>query len=150
MKKMFIAIICFSYLQTKAQLRLGIQGGYSISTFFRSNSTTKFSYNGTYSNSTSGNYHAGLLTELKLKQKLFFESGLAVSSKGTNLHYQSTFDTSLRNIQLVYLQIPVNLIYKWNMCKRTNAFCGGGMYAAHSIWGGESGHGYSRSGHFFI
>jgi hypothetical protein len=147
MRILFLAAFSFICLCTKAQLQLGIQGGYNHPRF---SPATSIGTIYTYTTSPFRGFQAGIVAEKKLSQNLLLRSGLMVNGKGTRLKRVSSFDTSSRFIELHYLEVPVSFVRQWKAGKRLFAFAGAGGYAARAIRGVEKGEGKTLSRPFFI
>jgi len=142
---------CFWCIFAQAQIRLGLQGGYSRVTWTSVNATSSASGD-LYANTTSGlsGFQAGIVTEVSLSAKLVLRPGLFVSGKGTTLNRQSYFDTSSRAIWIQYVEVPVTLVYQVSLGKKATGFVGGGLYAARAFNGVEKGESRTFSGESLI
>jgi OOP family OmpA-OmpF porin len=134
-------VMCF-WCVTKAQFSIALVAGPQANSV-----TPAFTL---YPDSTSGynvSKHIGLNlglianTSLNKKQNLFFQTGFLYSAKGSQVIQQ--FDTSLvnlsdgkkhllqatTNLKINYIDIPVNLLYKYPLKGKTKLLLGGGLQA---------------------
>jgi hypothetical protein len=147
MRIFLLATFSLACLSTKAQLQLGIQGGYNQPWF---SPTTSINTNYTYTTSPFRGFQVGIYAEKKLSRNWLLRSGLLIDGKGTRLKRTSSFDTTSRFIELHYLEVPVSFVRQWKVGKRLFAFVGAGGYVATAIRGVEKGEGKSFGGPFFI
>ena len=136
----FLVCIC---IFTKAQFSVALVAGPQINSV-----TPAFSLHPD-SNSTSHiSKHTGLNvgfignTSLNKKQTFFFQTGFLYSAKGSQVFQQ--FDTSVvnlsdgkkhfleatTNLKINYIDIPVNLLYKYPLKGKTKLLLGGGVQAS--------------------
>lgn len=141
MKTFLLSLLCFLYLGSSAQIRLGIQTGLTHATFVPIKPTDKDASEYVRSSYTT-NLEGGIKAELHIKKSLFLQSGLLNTSKGAHL-IRSELDLDIdkedENIFLSYIQLPVDIVYKRVLSKNVNVFAGAGVYGAYGIWGTESG-----------
>jgi len=136
-----LLLIFFTNNKVAAQVELGLQAGIALPKF----SPGKYVANGYYNSMSTSyyiGYNFGVVSNIKLSKKLSLQPAVLISSDGTRMDAVfSYFDTSSRRMQLIYLKIPVNMVYKWAINKKHYAFAGGGLYVARGLWGAEVGHG---------
>jgi outer membrane protein with beta-barrel domain len=151
MRVLILLFLSFWYTSGQAQIRLGVEGGYSRVTWTSINATPGASGD-LYANTTSGlsGFRAGIVAEVSLSAKLLLRPALFVSGKGTTFNRQSYFDTSTRAIWIQYVEVPVTLIYQVRLSKRITGFVGGGLYAAEAFNGVEKGESRTFSGESLI
>ncbi len=120
MKKTILLVLSltFFFIATKAQTRLGLKGGLNLANV----SVTSGAISATPESLTS--FHAGVLLETRLTDKLLLQPNLLFSQKG----YRSGADTEAK---VNYIEIPVNLLYEANK----DFTVGVGIYAAHALSG---------------
>jgi len=144
---LFVTSFCFA---SKAQFSVAIVGGpqvNSVSPAFSLNADTA----STFSKSKHTGINLGFVANsvLNKKQTLFFRAGVLYSAKGS--YVIQNFDTS--NINLVdgekyflqtttklkinYIDIPVNLLYKFPLKGKTKFLLGGGVQAS-SFYSGST------------
>ncbi len=148
MRIFLLAAFSLACLPSKAQLQIGVQGGYNHAWF---SPATSISTNYKYTTSPFRGFQVGINAEKKLSQNWHLRSALLLNGKGTRLKSESSFDdTSSRFIELHYLEVPVSLVRQWKAGKHLFAFVGAGGYIARAIRGVEKGEGKSFGGPFFI
>ena len=140
MKTIFLFVCCCSVIYSFGQIKLGIQCGYNNSTFspqtgwIKTNSLNKF--------------QAGLATEIKLKKNFFLQSGLLVSGKGSHVENNSFSDAgSITDVSLYYLQLPLNIQFKYPLNRNIKLVGGAGLYGSMGISGTEKGEAYTIEGY---
>lgn len=83
-------------------------------------------------------WHAGLIVDIHLVKGLYIQPQLLVSTKGgdiINVTHQTSVDKSeVYKTSLVYLEMPVNLLYKFPLGKGKLAV-GAGVYCARALSG---------------
>ena len=144
MRKIILSpiLVCVCIV-TKAQFSVALVAGPQINSV-----TPAFSLhpdsNSTYNNSKHTGINLGLLanTSLNKKQTLFFQTGFLYSAKGSQVVQE--FDTSLvtlsdgekhflqatTNLKVNYIDIPVNLLFKYPLKGKTKFLVGGGLQAS--------------------
>lgn len=114
-------IACTFFVQIVSAQTFGIKGGINFA-------------NMTYSGSgVSGSetwmtgFHLGLVADFKLQEQLYFNTGLLYSMKGAG------------SDALSYLEIPLNVAYKFSTNKTSDFFIQSGPYLAYdvTIFGGS-------------
>ena len=140
-KKIQFLLFCLSgFLSLQAQVKLGGEIGFHSASVLEKNNipgwdTTTKNY---YSSKTG--LHAGILLEIPLSSRFYFQPGLNYSSKGRNYakYYDST-GTALTDsvyakskLQLGYMEIPLYFTYKipLSRSRNNNFFIGAGPYFA--------------------
>ena len=134
MKKslLFAAILLISSKFSFAQLRLAIAGGGHTATINETNSLPNWNASN-YSGRTGA--HFGFLADLQLgpRSKFYAQPGVMFYNKGRK--FFSSYDTtvydyfSIDQKQFInYIDIPLNLVYKFPIGGKTKFFLGGGPY----------------------
>lgn len=146
MKKMAGALVfcCFLFIiNGKAQLRTAIAGGAQISSVPGNSNTQWDTLNHSYS-SRKG-FHIGLLAEAPFfkSSSLYFRTGMIYINKGRN--YSSSFDTASSALKGVngsqfvnYMEVPVNILFKKDLGKKSRLVIGGGPYISFLFSGKEA------------
>lgn len=145
MKALYIGIFIFITHFSNAQMKIGARVGYNHSKFTK----TKFSpdpIEASYETSWFRGFNLGAVTEIKIANDLYLQSGVILQGKGTHLNFESSFDTSSRFIELHYLELPVSLELKTEWRKNMKVITSLGLYGSKSIRGVEKGGGTSYSG----
>ncbi|MES2653342.1 MAG: outer membrane beta-barrel protein [Bacteroidota bacterium] len=140
MMKKFLIIITLLTVSTglmaqKAQL--GVKMGVNLPSL---QPRTGFSPGSEYK--TSAKFLLGLTVDFKVGESTTLQSGLLFSTKGNkSVEQQNSISygypvpyTTERNLNISYLEVPINLIYKKEV-KMGTAYLGGGPYAAYAISG---------------
>jgi hypothetical protein len=80
--------------------------------------------------------HITGFTEVQLTERLFMQPGISLQGKGVSTDSGIQNDAWQRT-NLTYVEIPINLLYKFAKTSRGNFFIGGGPYAGLGISGKE-------------
>jgi len=136
-----VLIICGVY-SAQAQLKVAIEGGAHLSSVPGNNNPGWDTVNYRYSTRTG--YHMGLLVDLAFSRtsKFHLQSGMNFSNKGRN--FSITYDSGTSNITKIealqyvnYMEMPLNLVFKVKLGKKSNMIFGAGPYAAFLYNGRE-------------
>jgi hypothetical protein len=144
-----LLFLCLWCIYAQAQIRLGVQGGYSRVKWASINATSSY-LPLSYSTSALSGFQTGVVAEVNLSDKLFLRPSLFVSGKGTTLDRLSWFDTSSRGIWLQYVEVPITLVYQVRLSRKVTGFAGGGLYAAQAFSGTEKGEEKTSTGEYGI
>lgn len=132
-----------------AQLRLGVQGGFSMAKFLpvdkRESPLPQSHKAGWYRGG-----QIGVVVEGHLSKAISIRSGFFISGKGTVMNSENTHDTSKRNIELHYLELPLIFTYKMKLSETSLVLAGAGLYVAKAVRGIETGKGNSIPGPYYI
>jgi hypothetical protein len=89
---------------------------------------------------TLASFNAGVIADLPLASVLSLQTGLQLSGKGAKANYY--FDDNNRNDNYVkskfnplYLELPVNLVFKFPVADNARFFVGAGPYVAMGLGG---------------
>ena len=154
MKKhlLFAAILLISSQISFAQLRIALAGGGHTSTINETNSLPNWS-EANYSGRTGA--HFGFIADLQLgpNSKFYAQPGVMFHNKGRK--FFSTYDTAIYSYSSIdqkqfinYVDIPLNLVYKFPLGGRTKLFFGGGPYLSFFYNGLEKTETYLKSGKY--
>ncbi|MEO6327629.1 MAG: porin family protein [Ginsengibacter sp.] len=132
MKKLLIAVLCFSSL-SKAKSQVYIQGGLNLANI------TKTSSGQTEQNNILTTFNAGISGRFNLSKTIDLETGLLFTGKGAKAETFFGTNTSDNYVKTklnpFYLEVPLNLILRIPLQKKTNLFFHAGPYAAMGIAG---------------
>lgn len=132
MKKLIIAVICIGGLP-QAYSQVYLQGGINLA-----NITTTTSGK-TENNNVLTTFNAGILGRLNLSTTIDIETGLLFTGKGSKAEtfFGANKDDNYIKTQLnpLYLEVPLNLILRVPLEKRTNIFFNAGPYIAMGVAG---------------
>jgi hypothetical protein len=136
MKKLFLGLACFISAHSFAQVKFGIEAGYNAASYNLAQVP-----DADYGNipASVGTFNAGILSEIPLSKKIFlqpallyFSNGTVIDGLGDEANYASYSHTS---IQVYYLRLPVNMVYKLKLAKGVHFLAGAGLYAARGLSG---------------
>ena len=149
MRILLLLFTCFWCIFAQAQIRLGLQGGYSRVKWTSINATSSV-LPLSYTTCALSGFQTGLVAEFNLWNRLCLRPALFVSGKGTTLNRQSWFDTSSRGIWLQYVEVPVTLVYQVILSRKVTGFVGAGLYVAQAFSGIEKGEEKTGTGEYGI
>jgi hypothetical protein len=139
---MLVSLFMALGITANAQLNWGVKAGLNVSTFsgledvFEGDSYS--SYSEFYSNKAG--FHIGINVQYMLTPQLGIESGLYYSMLGVkckysvkdNFHFNFEGEATLAPS---YLQLPVSLLYKFNLGQDLSLYPSVGLYAGYGIGG---------------
>lgn len=144
-----LVTFCFSFFLSQAQLRIAIVGGIHQSEVKEENNLPGWdTLQRNYSGRTGA--HIGFMADLRFSERsnFYFQPGVLFTTKGRK--YQSALQDSTvvftrpllpdsivntyyienRKQFLNYVDIPMNIVYKLRLGKKTSFFLGGGPYVS--------------------
>jgi hypothetical protein len=83
--------------------------------------------------------HIGAVADFKLSKRLYFNTGLLYSLKGAKVE-----ETQLSVYRIEYLEMPLNLAYKFPLTEKSDFFIQTGPYLAYGFNGTEETRGESQ------
>ena len=150
MKQLLLLLfISFCSSPLSAQLRLGVQGGVNMAKFIpvgkREGPLPQSHKTGWYRGG-----QIGVGAEGRISKAISVRAGLFINGKGTVMNSVNTHDTSKRNIELHYLELPLIFTYKKKLSETSLVLAGAGLYLARGVRGVETGKGNSFSGTYYV
>lgn len=115
-------MLLFGATQVNAQVTFGIKGGLNASKFVYKEDGTSFN-----AYALTG-FHIGVTAEAPLTEKLFIQPAFLFSAKGGKLSENEGLADD-EKYRFMYVEIPVNLLYKYSLSDDINAFGYAGPYA---------------------
>jgi outer membrane protein OmpA-like peptidoglycan-associated protein len=141
--RLIISLVLLSPLFSPAQLRVAITGGGHQSTVIESNDLPNWNeIKNNYSARTGA--HFGFVADIPfgLTSKFLFQPGVLFFNKGRK--YAETFDTTTSSVFTIdaeqyinYIDLPLHIVYKLNLGKKTKFIIGGGPYVSFFYTGKE-------------
>jgi hypothetical protein len=135
MKKLIVVLLFIFFIsQVNSQTsktEVLIEAGYNSAQF----TSIKSSGLGIQSEKINS-FNAGLRINKPLKKNFYLQTGLSLSGKGGKTEmsgYVWFYEKDTTNA--IYLELPVNIIYKMKISKSIHFFVGAGMYGAMGIAG---------------
>jgi len=123
-----IGVITFT-IASQAQLKLGIKAGAGLS-----NQRINVTEGSIYSSENFKGYHAGIISDLHLGGNFYLQPQVLFSQKGVTLLHTNGHDAQLK---MSYLEVPVNLLYKFNLpCGKI--FLGAGGAFSYAVAGKQT------------
>jgi hypothetical protein len=131
--KCFSLIIAIALISTYAQAQnaasFGIHGGVNFQ-----NINGKDFLGNSLENDLVPRFNAGINVAVPVAPDFYIQPGLGYATKGTKGDYQFLEQTVTREVNLGYLELPVNLVYK-PLLGTGNLVLGFGPYAGYAING---------------
>jgi hypothetical protein len=156
MKRILTSSLWLISITSFAQIKLNVVAGYNevnltnVGKLPFTDYSYQFYHTAFYRYSSINSYHTGVAAEIPLGAHWSLEPALLYFGNGTDLNYSlSTFGGSyFQNtiINLYYLRLPVNLLYKIGSLKAFQFFAGAGFYWSRGLWGREKGEDSSFTG----
>lgn len=133
-KPIILAAFVLMAIASQAQVRVGIRGGFNASNYARTDDITDTT---TVANSTLGSFNVGLVLDMPFSKNFSLQPGLIVSGKGAKQEYNSSGFRSEGKINPMYLEIPVNLLFRVDVAG-IGIYANGGPYLGFGIGGKKS------------
>lgn len=132
MKKLLAIALCAGIFTT-AKSQVYVQGGVNLANITKTNSGA------TEKNNLLTTFNAGILGRFNLSTIFDLETGLLLDGRGSkaNTYFTSATDDNYVKAKFnpLYLEVPLNLIFRVPLDKNTNVFFNAGPYAAMGIAG---------------
>ncbi len=131
LKLILLLLLSFFVFTSNAQT-FGVKGGLNLASL-------SFSEDVDNSIKSLLGVHVGPVAEFELQEGLYFNTGLLFSLKGAKMKYgEESASTSLN-----YLEIPLNVAYKFSTGEKSKFFAQAGPYLGYALsgktkYGGES------------
>jgi hypothetical protein len=126
MKKLFCAIVAvFVVVSANAQVKFGVKAGIDFSKIGISASGMSVS------TSSSTGFNAGFIAEIPVATSFFIQPGLSIVQKGGVI----PVDNYEASIKPIYLELPVNAMYKFALGESAKFLIFAGPYLAYGIGG---------------
>ena len=116
------------HLSAQQRTRLTLKTGLNLS--WQSNSLNGYAVSPLIST------HLTALTEVQLAKRLFLQPGMSLQGKGLKTMDSGTGESNGR-VNMMYLEIPFNLLYKFTLPNLGRMNIGAGPYAALGLTGKE-------------
>lgn len=122
-KLVFLLLLGLLVQNVNAQ-KFGIKGGLNLASMSFSEDM------GTSVKSMLG-FHIGPVAEIEIQESLFFNTGVLYSMKGAKMDYGSEDASTILN----YLEIPLNVAYKFSVGDKSDLFVQAGPYVGYALSG---------------
>jgi hypothetical protein len=124
----------------RRSIRFGVKGGVNFSTFSGLDKTfdlinkkPEINYESEYKIA----FHAGLMCRIDLSNRFFCQPELLVSLQGDKGKKEEELKKESFEDDLLYLQLPVRLVYKLTIVPGWDMLLGAGPYLAYGIYGSK-------------
>lgn len=115
-----------------AQVRLGVKGGVNFPNMrFEPRDQTQ----GTPDVHSRFSLHGGVLLDVEFASQLAIQTGALLSGKGSKVVYDNPFGSFTNKLRPVYIEVPVNLLFKPWITYGMRLYMGGGPYIGFGIGG---------------
>ena len=150
LKRKMILLFAFVAISTSiiAQVRPGLKVGYNLSGVMATYLGDKSPEELKKTAGDPGNFHmksgfqAGLIADCPINDVLAIQPGARFALQGFADKYTSNGDV-IRTFSLYYLQVPVNVQFRWNVYEDTNVLFQAGPYVGVGLFGRQS---FNRKG----
>jgi hypothetical protein len=122
--KFFLLVVFALYVQIANAQKFGVKGGVDFA-HVNTNYFGGISHTG---------FHIGLVAEFKLNKSLYFNTGLLYSSIGSKAEGMEIIPT----YKIDYLEIPLNLAYKFPLDEKCDFFIQTGPYLSYGFGSTEA------------
>jgi len=130
-----LAILLFSGGGAFAQVRFGIKGGLNLADM---KYEAKDQTNGAPDANSLSTFNAGVIVDIPLISGLAIQPGLMVEGKGSKVEYSGALGSFTQKTNPIYLEVPVNVLFKPSIGAHTKLYFGLGPYVAMGIAGKSS------------
>lgn len=141
-----IAIVLFSTLASSAQVRFGIKGGLNLADM---KYEPKDQTDGTPDANSLSSFNAGVIVDIPLVAGLAIQPGLMVEGKGSKVEYSGSIGSFTQKTNPIYLELPVNVLFKPTIGANTKLYFGLGPYVAMGIAGKTSSNAQASIGSYY-
>jgi hypothetical protein len=147
MKKILVIVVAFIgfSLSANAQFNIGVKGGLNVSSFSGLNemSVNKNDMSESLEQSSRAGFHLGVNVQYMFTPQIGVESGLFYSRLGakiTSKYAENSYDTFFRVEEEItanpsYLQLPLSVLYKFNLGQGFYLYPSVGLYVGCGIGG---------------
>ncbi|MBC7381871.1 MAG: PorT family protein [Bacteroidia bacterium] len=115
--------------QAQKKVSVGISAGVNLQ-----NITGKDPLDNDMSNSVVARFNGGLKVNFKFAEDFYLQSGILFASKGAKMSTMYLNQLTVQNINLNYIEVPLNFVYK-PLVGSGHLLLGFGPYAAYAISG---------------
>ena len=133
MSLLSMALLVFPTTQSQAQARIGIKGGINFANMkYEPRDQTE----GVPDLNSFTSYHIGAVVDLPLAVGLSLQPGILLNSVGTKMEYNSdALGKYTMAVNPVYIDVPVNLLFKPEIGPGTKLYVGLGPYIGFGVGG---------------
>lgn len=120
-------------VSAQSKVRFGLKGGVN---FADMKYEPKDNTNGMPNSNSLTSYHIGLVADMPLTGFLSVQPGVMLNSIGTKAEYKnSTLGDYTMKVNPVYVDIPVNLLFKAGIGDNSKFYIGAGPYLGYGVSG---------------
>lgn len=153
-KKLWTFALCLLFLtaafvpsqKAHAQAKFGIKAGINFADL---KYEPKDQTNGTPDANSLTSFHAGIIADLPLTEGLALQPGVMLSGKGSKVEYSGVLGTYTKEINPLYIEVPVNILFKPQIGTGTKLYFGLGPYFGFGIAGKANFSGETPAGDFY-
>lgn len=130
---LLFVIAPFEKTSAQSQIRLGVKGGVN---FADMKYEPKDNTNGVPDGKSLVSYHVGVIVDVPIADFVSIQPGLMLNSIGSKREYKSTtLGNYTMKVNPIYLDVPVNVLFKAKMGEGTKLYVGAGPYLGYGISG---------------
>lgn len=129
-----------------SQIRFGVKGGLNLADM---KYEPKDQTNGTPDANSLSSFNAGVIIDIPLVTGLALQPGLMLEGKGSKLEYSGSLGTFTQKTNPIYVEVPVNVLFKPAIGQHTKLYFGLGPYVAMGIAGRVSSNAEASIGSFY-
>lgn len=136
MKRMFLTLIGgIAITAAFSQVRLGVEAGLNLANQHVKASVGGFSAGQT--GNTIASFHLGFVADAEIAKNLYVRPKLLLSGKGSRFKNTSSTPGVGSNVTFrpYYLELPINVVYKYPLSNHMKVFAGFGPNFAFGIFG---------------
>lgn len=127
-----VSFLFLSVGKTYAQAKLGIKGGINFANMkYEPQDGTE----GVPDANSFTSYHIGLIADLPIAMGLSIQPGAILNSKGSKVEFHSDILNYTKTVNPVYIDVPVNLMFKPQIGENTKLYVGIGPYFGFGVGG---------------
>src|SRR5689334_10128127 len=129
MKKFVLSVVAVVAMSavSNAQVRIGVMGGLN-----EEDQKINVTEGSIYGNGKFKSYHAGAISEMKIGGNFYLQPQVLFSRKGAA--YTNVASGKETKVRINYVQLPVNVVYKFNL-PFGKLFAGAGGAFSYAIGG---------------
>ncbi len=127
-----ISFLILPYEKAQAQARIGIKGGINFANMkYEPQDQTE----GVPDANSFTSYHVGLIADLPIAMGLSLQPGIMLNSKGSKFEYNSDVVDFTKIVNPIYIDVPVNVLFKPQLGDHTKFYVGLGPYIGFGVGG---------------
>lgn len=131
-KLLVFSLLLFAGTSAFSQIRVGLKGGLNLADM---KYEPKDQTSGTPDARSLLSFHAGLIVDVPLVQGLALQPGIMLEGKGSKVENVGSNWSFTQKVNPLYLEVPVNVLFKPTIGTGTKLYFGLGPYFAWGVGG---------------